>query len=1217
LNTSYPPAGAGGDGAGIILISSNSINVSGAISADGTDGGTVGSSAGGGGGAGGSVKLTGNSIALGTNKVTAAASAGGSGYNIGGAGGYGRTAIYYTTSYSGSTTVPTPSYTVQPYYPYGLYHSGVISTPNAVSLSDLRWDATTTAYGKVSFQTRTGNTADPSGVMWTKYNNDIPTASDTTGTDGRIPLGTAGKGDVTRTMYPSIILDEGTYKMWYTGYDGTNYRIYYATSPDGLTWTKYNNAIPTASDTTGTDGRIPLGTAGKGDVTNAYLPRVIKDGSAYKMWYSGYDGTNIRTFYATSPDGLTWTKYNNAIPTASDTTGTDGRIPVGTAGKGDVTHAYSPSVILDGGTYKMWYSGSDGTNTRTFYATSPDGLTWTKYNNAIPTASDTTGTDGRIPVGTAGKGDVTHVYIPSVILDGSTYKMWYSGSDGANSRTFYTTSPDGLIWTKYNNAIPTASDTTGTDGRVPVGTAGKGDVTHAYTPSVILDGSTYKMWYSGYDGTNYRIYSATNTPDNSSWEAWRPAVASTNYLSLQDANTHTDWTGTDTTVAEGDVTRNVDMFEDEDESIVGNMTKLTSSTNGGYATNVITTADLSSYDYLTFWVRASQTGNTVQIGMGESLTTEQTEMVTIDAANTWQKVYWDLSDIAAASRNGITRFRLTNLTASSNTIYIDNIQAEKAMTVSSGTPIASTPNNYFQYRAIVTTTNTNYQPQVNNVQFSYNNGYKIVQTDANTVRLYNASGTTQELKLDAVVYGADLAEWYAVEDQAIGAGDVVALTGFMDDYSVPILRKATTDSGSNIVGIISTKAGTTLGLESAERRLLGLAGRVPVKVASDSAKISAGDFIAASDTPGMAKPAQWGDMIIGKALEPWFPNSDKSTVLVLINDPAPYYPVLTRTLDQISTIVEGATYMSKAIIDNVTITNKLTSVSIDTDQFSTNTATISGLVAGTIDTTTISAQNASVSGDLYAAHIISPTIDNAISTLSARISTLESQVASPAAQLDYSYLDTMIASLSARLNTSIDMSVTATESALTESLVASSSASLSPEPSTLLTDANLDAESVFVSDFLSVTGESILTNVAINGSLAIGNWNVTATESQLSFGDLLTLDSTGNLVTITGNLKVTGLADLNQLTSVDATISGELKANTLTVDTIYNKQLEQLASQSANLAAQVASLSAVLGTATSSTTFNPSTFTRPTPLPTPRPDNLPIPLEEYLQMTSE
>jgi len=348
---------------------------------------------------------------------------------------------------------------------------------------------------------------------WVKKNNVIPGPSDTTSTDGRIPVGTATKGDELGAYEPTVIKDGSTYKMWYSGLSVSNshYRIYYATSPDGLTWTKYNNTIPDDSDTTSTDGRIPVGTAGKGDASGAYYPTVIKDGSTYKMWYTGSDGTNYRIYYATSPDGLTWTKYNNVAPSNSDTTSTDGRIPVGTAGKGDATVAYSSTVIKDGSTYKMWYTGSDGTNWRIYYATSPDGLTWTKYNNVAPSNSDTTSTDGRIPLGTAGKGDASTTQHPAVIRDGSTYKMWYTGD---NAAIYYATSPDGLTWTKYNNVAPSNSDTTSTDGRIPRAATGtRGDSSYVFGSTVIKDGSSYKIWYGGsYGQTFFRTYYATMSP---------------------------------------------------------------------------------------------------------------------------------------------------------------------------------------------------------------------------------------------------------------------------------------------------------------------------------------------------------------------------------------------------------------------------------------------------------------------------------------------------------------------------------------------------------------------------------------------------------------------------------------------------------------------------------------------------------------------------------
>jgi hypothetical protein len=353
---------------------------------------------------------------------------------------------------------------------------------------------------------------------WNKRNNTKPANSDGSSTDGRIPLGTTDKGDDDRVNRASVIKDGSTYKMWYSGGDGTYYRAYYATSPDGLTWTKYNNNAPSNSDSSSTDGRIPLGTTDKGDDYYVWAGPVVKDGSTYKMWYTGYDGTNHRIYYATSTDGgLVWTKYDNSIPDPSDGSSTNGRIPLGTSGKGDDEGARQPAVIKDGSTYKMWYSGYDGTNWRIYYATSSDGLAWTKYNNNAPSNSDSSSTDGRVPLGSSGKGDENGAHAPSVIKESSTYKMWYSGIDNVSDRgrTFYATSLDGLIWTKYNNDMPgttwpNPSNDPTSDGRMSLGTLGKGDDWNAVDPHVIKEGGVYKNWYSGWQDTG-RIYYATMT----------------------------------------------------------------------------------------------------------------------------------------------------------------------------------------------------------------------------------------------------------------------------------------------------------------------------------------------------------------------------------------------------------------------------------------------------------------------------------------------------------------------------------------------------------------------------------------------------------------------------------------------------------------------------------------------------------------------------------
>jgi predicted GH43/DUF377 family glycosyl hydrolase len=40
-----------------------------------------------------------------------------------------------------------------------------------------------------------------------------------------------------------------------------------------------------------------------------FVPSVYFDGTVYRMWYTGSDGSRFRIGLATSPDGKHWEKY--------------------------------------------------------------------------------------------------------------------------------------------------------------------------------------------------------------------------------------------------------------------------------------------------------------------------------------------------------------------------------------------------------------------------------------------------------------------------------------------------------------------------------------------------------------------------------------------------------------------------------------------------------------------------------------------------------------------------------------------------------------------------------------------------------------------------------------------------------------------------------------------------------------------------------------------
>ncbi len=218
-----------------------------------------------------------------------------------------------------------------------------------------------------------------------------------------------GSWDGVRVSCPTVILDTTDpnparrYKMWYHGYNGSRWRIGYATSPDGIVWTKHS-ANP-----------VLTGTGGAWESAHTFSPTVILDNTdpdrKYKMWYSGdsgYNGNN-KIGYATSPDGIIWSKHP-ANPV----------IDIGPSGAWDHVYAHVPHVIFDGTEYKMWYCGVADHNpsyTRIGYAASPDGIVWIKHpGNPI------------LDVGPGGAWDGADVSEPSVIFDGIGYRMWYTGS---------------------------------------------------------------------------------------------------------------------------------------------------------------------------------------------------------------------------------------------------------------------------------------------------------------------------------------------------------------------------------------------------------------------------------------------------------------------------------------------------------------------------------------------------------------------------------------------------------------------------------------------------------------------------------------------------------------------------------------------------------------------------------------------------------------------
>ena len=277
-----------------------------------------------------------------------------------------------------------------------------------------------------------------------------------------LPLGNPGEWDDAEAAYGHILFDGSEYQMWYSGAPEPQfYRIGYATSSDGLNWNKHaGNPVLGPGPSGGFDdggawlpmvlfdgsdyemwysGNIFIGAIGRATSADGiswsrhtgnpvltaspsgswnperiFNPIVIRRDTLYQMWYSGPSASGIwQTGYATSPDGINWSQNsNNPVLT------------VGAPGEWDAVAAFAGSVLFVDGQYQMWYHGTTGnalTGIEIGYATSPDGVNWTKHSG------------NPILRRTPGNWDADNVSFARVIKDGHRYRMWYTGRASSGS----------------------------------------------------------------------------------------------------------------------------------------------------------------------------------------------------------------------------------------------------------------------------------------------------------------------------------------------------------------------------------------------------------------------------------------------------------------------------------------------------------------------------------------------------------------------------------------------------------------------------------------------------------------------------------------------------------------------------------------------------------------------------------------------------------------
>ncbi len=246
-----------------------------------------------------------------------------------------------------------------------------------------------------------------------------------------ITEGTSGQWDDHGATFGSVIWDDtaGEFRMYYHGFSFTGvHQIGLATSPDALNWTKY--------------GGNPVMTPGPAawDGQSVRVPMVWKEGPTdYRMIYTGNGSGGMQVGYATSTDGISWTK-SASNPVFNDPTWASG-----------ATENWG--VMKVGSEYLMWYSNFG--MRQSGIAVSTDLVNWTPHTPGPIFSSSGIGSDDRYSQ-----------YCPSSFTYGGYYYVLVpSYSSGSNYSKFYLYRSSSPYFPEADRHLVRVAHTVGADGQ--------------------------------------------------------------------------------------------------------------------------------------------------------------------------------------------------------------------------------------------------------------------------------------------------------------------------------------------------------------------------------------------------------------------------------------------------------------------------------------------------------------------------------------------------------------------------------------------------------------------------------------------------------------------------------------------------------------------------------------------------------------------------------
>ena len=264
----------------------------------------------------------------------------------------------------------------------------------------------------------------------------------------------------------ALLKDDDTFRMWFSWRSKKSVAL--VESPDGVHWSEPAIVFgPNPANRWESDINRPV---------------VVKIGDKYHMWYTGQDdGSHIG--YATSDDGKTWRRMSDKPVLSPDQ-------------PWEKVAVMCPHVLWDADAkqFRMWYSGGEQYEPNAIgYATSPDGIKWTKWPTNPIFAADL-----------KSEWEKHKVTACQVIRQGDWHLMFYIGFKDENyAQIGMARSRDGITAWERLPANPIIKPD-----------PGAWDASACYKPFAIHDGNRWLLWYNGRHDAFEQIGLATHAGDD-------------------------------------------------------------------------------------------------------------------------------------------------------------------------------------------------------------------------------------------------------------------------------------------------------------------------------------------------------------------------------------------------------------------------------------------------------------------------------------------------------------------------------------------------------------------------------------------------------------------------------------------------------------------------------------------------------------------------------